>query len=360
MGCFGRPCGLNSLVTAVFEVLQMKMKFLVSVIFSLVIVGSAFGQNLPLDVVDMSKAKGYTLGPGDEITGKVSGEKDYDFVATVDQDGMIELPFSGKPIVAKCQTERDLKTTITELLKKELRNPQLSLRVTDRKSRPPATIYGEVNSPQQVILMRKVSLVELLAFAGGVKTEAGGMVQVFRTTPPMCTSASDDSNWKSDTDDATQVPSRLFSIADVKAGKEDANPIIYPGDVVVVQKASPIYITGEVVAPQGIYLKEGGLSLSEAIAMVGGVRREAKTKNITISRLKPGTTPDSKDRETISANYDMIRKGTEKDLMLKANDIIIVDKAKESVSMMILKMAIGAGKAFVTSGATSAGYGVIY
>ena len=36
-------------------------------------------------------------------------------------------------------------------------------------------------------------------------------------------------------------------------------------------RGEPIYITGEVVAPQGIYLKEGGTSLTEAIAKVGGV-----------------------------------------------------------------------------------------
>ena len=56
--------------------------------------------------------------------------------------GKIEVPFSDKAVVAKCKTERELKADITELLGKYLRNPQLNLRITDRKSRPPAIISG--------------------------------------------------------------------------------------------------------------------------------------------------------------------------------------------------------------------------
>ncbi|MCV4725945.1 polysaccharide biosynthesis/export family protein, partial [Escherichia coli] len=45
---------------------------------------------------------GYLIGPGDEITGKVLGEPQFDFVATVDEDGRIEVPFFDKPVDARC------------------------------------------------------------------------------------------------------------------------------------------------------------------------------------------------------------------------------------------------------------------
>jgi protein involved in polysaccharide export with SLBB domain len=77
----------------------------------------------------------------------------------------------------------------------------------------------------------------------------------------------------------------MYSLTNLRQGKDEANPIIYPGDVIVVQKAAPVYVTGEVIAPQGIFLKEGGTSLTEAIAKVNGARREAKTKDIKIYRL---------------------------------------------------------------------------
>ena len=330
----------------------MKLKFLLAVVNSFLLFYVVSAQ----PSVTTQEAKGYMLGPGDEITGKVLGEPQFDFIATVNEDGKIEVPFFDKPVVAKCRTERELRADVTKLLEKYLKTPQLSLRVTDRKSRPPATIYGEVHTPQGFILMRKVTLLEMLSQAGGVTEEAGGMIQVFRTRPPMCSDDKEDSDWRTTASDPTDIPSRMYSLASVKMGKDEANPIIYPGDVIVVQKASPVYITGEVVAPQGIYLKEGGLSLSEAIAKIGGVKREAKTKDIKIYRLKA----NSKDRDVLTANYDLIKLGKQKDIMLEPYDIVQVDEAKDSVAQMILKYAIGAGKGVVTSMTGGLSYRVIY
>lgn len=289
---------------------------------------------------NIDTGKGYLLGPGDIIEGKILGEQQFDFVATVDEDGKIEVPFSQAPVLAKCRSERELRLEVSRLLGAYLRNPQLSLRVTERKSRPPATIYGEVGTPQQVILTRKTTLLELISFSGGVKEEAGGMVQVFRTRRPVCTEADTENDWKSDGGDALDVPSRMYSLSSLRLGKEEANPVIYPGDVVVVQKAAPVYITGEVLSPQGIYLKEGGMSLSEAIAKIGGVNREAKTKDIKIYRLKS----NSKDREIIAANYDLIKKGEQKDIMLEPYDIVEVDKSKKTFAMTILEIATGTAR----------------
>ena len=300
--------------------------------------------------------RGYMIGPGDEITGKVLGEPQFDFVATVDEDGKIEVPFTDKLLVAQCRTERELRSDVNTLLSTYLKNPQLSLRVTDRKSRPPATIYGEVKTPAQIELRRRTTLVELISFSGGVTDDAGGMVQVFRTRPPLCSKDGDDGTWKTNTGDPTDVPSRMYSLASIRSGKEEANPIIYPGDVIVVQKASPVYVTGEVVSPQGIYLKEGGMTLSEAIAKIGGVRAEAKTKDIKIYRLKS----NSKDREIIAANLDLIKKGEQKDPTLEPYDIVEVNKAKDSIGETILKLVTGAGRSVFSSMTGGVGTRILY
>jgi polysaccharide export outer membrane protein len=305
--------------------------------------------------VDMEKAKGYQVGPGDEITIKVVGEPDFDFAARVNEDGKIDIPFDEKPLDARCKTERQLRSDMRDVLARYLKNPQFNLRVTDQNSRPPVTIYGEVVNPQPVKVMRKVRLVELLATSGGVKEEAGGIVQVFRPQAPICTDGDADADWAALSTDKTDVPSRLFSLADVRLGKDEANPIIYPGDVIVVQKASPVYVTGEVVSSQGIYLKEGGTSLTEAIAKVGGVRAGAK-KDVKIYRLKP----NSKDRETIAVNLEAIKNGKDKDPILEPFDIVEVDKARESIGMQILKFAVGAGKSTVSSITGGVGYRVLY
>ena len=319
--------------------MKSKILFLLILIFALS--GFAFGQDA---VVPPEDQRGYLVGPGDVVTGKVLGESQFDFVATVDEDGRIEVPFFDKPIPAKCRTERQLRTDVTKLLGKYLRNPQISLRVTERNSRPPATVFGEVRQPQQVVLNRKARLLELISFAGGVTEDAGGMVRVFRPRAPLCEERDEEVAWAK-SDDDLDVPSRHYSINNIKQGREESNPIIYPGDLIVVEKASPVYITGEVLQPQGIRLQDGGLPLTQAIAMVGGVRREAKTKDIKIYRLKQ----NSKDREIISVNYDSIKKGDQKDVMLEPYDIIEVDKAKKSIAQTILELATGVGRTAIGS-----------
>jgi polysaccharide export outer membrane protein len=316
------------------------MKLKVLVLFALACLTSqiSFAQET---IVNASGVRGYMLGPGDVVSITVFGEKDFNVdAATVDEDGKIQIPFFEQGVPAKCRTEKELTADVRQLLTKYLRSPQVSVTVKQRNSRPPATIYGEVRQQQQVVLTREARLLELLSFAGGVTEDAGGMIQVFRTRKPMCGEDNSDNDWISQSKDSTDVPSRMYSLTSVQQGREEANPIILPGDIVVVQRAAPVYITGEVVAPQGIYLKDGSLSLTEAIAKIGGVKREAKTKDIKIYRLKS----NSKDRDIISVNYDLIKKGAQKDVMLEPYDIVEVDKSKKSIAQIIFETVTGTAK----------------
>lgn len=307
-----------------------------SLLFLLFILGagSVAAQNIPLEAADQ---RGYLVGPGDEITGKVLGEPQFDFVTTVDENGKIEVPFFEKPIDAKCLSERELRAQVTKYLSKFLRNPQLSLRVTGRNSRPPVSIIGEVRTQQQVTLTRRAHLLELVSFAGGETEKSGGMIQVFRTRPPMCSDAALAEEWKVVGDSGLGVPSRMYSLTSLKQGRPDSNPEIYPGDIVVVQKAFPVYITGEVIRPGEFSIPEGGLPLTQAIAMASGITREAKTKNVKVYRRKPG----SPQPEMLAVNYDQIKKGQQKDVMLEPGDIVEVDKAKKSIADILLEAVTG-------------------
>jgi polysaccharide export outer membrane protein len=334
--------------------MNLKVVCLFALMF--VLASVSYGQEVPVQqVVGATNTQtNYLLGPGDVIEGKVLGEQDFSFTAAVDEDGNIEVPFFDKPVAAKCRSERELRADVTKLVSKYLRNPLVSVRITERKSRPPATIYGEVRTPSPLILMPNTTLLELLSFSGGVTEDAGGMIQVFRTQAPMCSDNNEDSKWIAE--NGAEVPSRLYSLSSVKKGLEEANPIIYPGDVVVVQKAAPVYITGEVRQPTGLLLKETGLSLYQAVAMVGGPNREAKTKDIKIYRLKP----NSKDREVISVNYDSIQKGQQKDVILEPYDIIEVDKAKKSIMQTVMEIAVGAGRMGISSVSSGIGTRILY
>jgi len=317
----------------------MKGSIFLFVILALCLVQSVFAQEPSILAVE---SRGYLLGPGDEIVVKVLSEEQFNFEATVNENGNIEVPFFDKPLMAMCKSERELRTEVAKVLSKYLRTPQVTVRVKERKSRQPAIVYGEVKKPSEVILMRKARLRELLSFAGGVTENAGGTVEVLRLSPPLCADAIEEQEWKAEIN-GLDVPTRTYSLTGMREGKGESNPVIYPGDIIEVKTAPPVYIMGEVKSAQGVLLKEGGLTLSQLIAMVGGVNREAKTKNIKIYRLKP----DSKDREVIATNYDLIKKGEQKDIMLEPYDIIEVDKAKKSIGQTILEIVTNAGKTAV-------------
>jgi polysaccharide export outer membrane protein len=332
----------------------MKVRVLLIFVLAFSLFQISFGQ----ETAAIAQAqRGYLVGPGDVITIKVPGEKEYEVEAvTVDEDGKIEVPFSTEPIMAKCRTEKDLRAQVIKLLARDLRNPQATVYVKERKSRPPVTVSGEVRTPGPVELRRTTRLLELISFSNGVTEDTSGMIQVFRTQPPMCSDANVEKNWKESTMNGLDVPSQMYSLTSLLQGRDEANPIINPGDVIVVLKAAPIYITGEVRVPGGVYLKEGGLSLTQAVAMVGGVNREAKIKDVKIYRLKP----NSKDRDTLSANLDLIKKGEQKDLMLEPYDIIEVNKSKKKIWEIALELVTNGAKTVFTSGMNSAGTRILY
>ena len=327
----------------------MKSKILFLFVLSICLAQFAFGQDTPLVNAQMASApRGYLVGPGDVLKITVLGEAQFDVPqATVDEDGKIYIPFSEEGVEVKCQTEKQLKARISTLLSKYLKNPQVGVNIVQRNSRPPAIIFGEIRSPQKFELTRKARLLDLISLSGGVTDDAGGMIQVYHMQQPMCKEEIDaDYDWSVEVSQESEfVPSRMYTYSNLSKGSEKANPVIYPGDVIVVHKALPVYITGEVNTPQGLYIKENGLTLTEALAKIGGIKPTAKKKDIRILRLKP----NSKDRETISANYDLIKKGTQKDLVLEPYDIIEVDKKEKTIPQIAFELFTGLGRTALTN-----------
>jgi len=282
--------------------------------------------------------KGYLIGPGDVLTIKALGEKEFEAEAvTVDEDGKILVPWVNDPVAAGCKTERELQADVVKLWSQYLKNPQVNVRVTQRNSRPPVSVIGEVTKQEQFIPQRKVRLLEMLSLAGGPTTKNGGMVQVIRTRPPMCADATTIAEWKKEIGAGVGVSTRLYSLAAVAQGSTDANPEILPGDIIYVPKAAPIYVTGEVMKAGEFDLPAGGLPLTQAIAMASGKTRDAKTKDVKIFRRKPGTNQP----EVLVADLNAIKEGKQKDPMLEPYDIVEVGKSKKSFGDILLEALTG-------------------
>lgn len=309
--------------------------------------------------VDNQGVRGYLLGPGDVLDVRVFGQADLSSVVEIDDMGQISsLPFLETPIPAQCRTEKEVQRDITAAYSKYIRSPQVSVRITERKSRPPATISGAVRNPMQVTMFRRARLHELVTKAGGWTDRASGTIQIMHTQPEMCPepevvfqkASAEPAKASADPAKASADPVKasvesaktsaeptkvsagpttettfgvaVFKISDLKMGKEAADPYIRPGDIVIITEGEPVYVTGSVMGARELVLRDQ-LTLGRAIAMAGGPQRMANTGEVHIYRQKDGLVG----QEDLKFNYGEIKKGKQPDVLLKAYDIIDVGES---------------------------------
>ena len=299
--------------------------------------------------LDIQGIKTYLLGPGDVVDIRVFGQPDLSSNAQVDSDGNLSsLPFLDKPIKAKCRTDKEVQKDIAAAYAKLIKNPQVSVRISERNSRQPATVFGAVRQPTRVEMKRKVRLNELMAVSGGFTERASGTIQILHTEPLMCPGPGEEA--EAEPIDGTRIPLQIVKMSDLRTGKPQANPVIRPGDYVLVTEAEPVYITGAVLAPGGIYLRDQ-LMLSRALAMVGGPRKEAKLSDVKIFRQIPG----SANQEVIHVDVAAIRKNEKPDFLLQPYDVIEVSEAGMFSSSRIASTLLGAVSGGLTGAISSTG-----
>ena len=283
---------------------------------------------VPNNSLDSQGLGRYRVGPGDLLDVRVFGQPDLNSTVEIDADGNISsLPFIETPIPAKCRDERDIQKSITEAYAKYIVKPRVSVRVLERRSRAPAVVYGAVRNAARFQMMRRVKLHELLASAGGITLNAAGTIQLVHTEPELCpkeegvmqTVAASLSDRQPAAPGTDLGQMEIYKISDVKTGLAKDDPYIRPGDIVIVSEGAPIYLTGAVVAPRELILKDG-MTLGRAIAMSGGVTRQAKSNDVHIYRQKDGKIGS----EDMKVNFEAIKKGQQPDILLQAYDIVEV------------------------------------
>lgn len=298
----------------------------------------------------------YLLGPGDTLDVRVFGQPELNWQGEVDSEGNLSsLPFVKQPIVAQCRTDKEVEKDIRTAYAKILKQPDVSVRVTGRNSRAPAYVFGAFQLPQRVQMQRRVRLSELVALSGGFTDRNNGKIQITHTVPVMCPEPGDDAEPVMIDGNNSRLPFKIYNISELNAGKEEANPYIRPGDVVKALEAEPVYINGSVAQSQGIFLRDG-LTLSAALAMVGGVRKEANKSSIIVYRINP----KGVNRDTIIFDLQAIKKGQKEDPVLQPYDIVEVPEAKPNFLKILANSVLGIGPSALTSLATSLPLRILY
>jgi polysaccharide export outer membrane protein len=267
----------------------------------------------------------YRIGPGDILDIRVFGRPEMTKDVRVDNFGRIRMPFLDE-LQAACLTEAQLAQALAEKYKKYLRDPQVDVMVKEFRSQPVAVI-GAVSSPGRFQLQRRIRLLELLTFAGGPTIHAGSTVHLIHSSDhTYCPSPQEESaiEAKPAASPAESVDSIAPLLSSVKLkevlnGASSANPYVQPGDIISIPEADQFFVTGAVVKP-GAYPMLTRMTLTQAVALAGGVNGEGARNRVRLVRQEPG----KETRTEKVYSLDDIHRRKIADVELLANDIVEV------------------------------------
>jgi polysaccharide export outer membrane protein len=275
-------------------------------------------------------------------------------------------------------TEVQTEQKITEVLEANglVSHPQVSVSVKERKSKP-ITVVGAVMHPMVYQADRPVTILEVLAEAGGIANDAGDTLIVTRPsqdppadsqeppaigpevpTPPttqkestQAVAAPAESASTTDSASAPNEPPPLGNTITInlnelmESGNATNNIILRAGDIVTVPHAGIAYILGAVNKPGGFVMANDRSQMSslKLLALSGGLTRTAKRERAVIIRK------DSQGQQhQIAVDLKKVLERTSEDVPLQPSDILYVpDSASKQAMYRALEfgLALGAGVA---------------
>jgi polysaccharide export outer membrane protein len=275
------------------------------------------GASLPAQIV----------GPNDLINVWVYDSPEFSRPVRVGADGTFRLPMLKHPIQASGLYPSELETSIgKELVASNMVvNPYVTVTVAEYQSRT-ISVSGSVRSPMVFQATAPTTLLEALARAGGLGTDAGNEILVTTTQPG------------SDGKPATmtrRVPVRaLIDNADASL-----NFALTGGEEIRVPEAEKVYMVGNVKKPGAFLLQNSGeTTVLQMVALAEGLAPYAN-KEAYIYRRQP-----SGDKEEIPLPLQQILDRKSPDVVLQANDILYVpDNKGKRMTMATIDRVIGFG-----------------
>lgn len=261
----------------------------------------------------------YKIGSEDLLEISVFEDEKLNKIVRVSSQGNISLPLLGI-LRVKDLTANELEKEIRDLLaEKYLQDPHVSVFIREYRNQQ-ISVIGAVDKPGLYEVKGQKTVLDLLAMAGGLagshKENAGQLLFLIR--PPRW-----DEGVSKEPDE--QIPKTF--VIDLEEllinGDLTLNLPLTHGDVINIPASGKIFVGGEVRRPGGFPLMGKRMTISQAVAMAGGLNKEANGSETKIFRYS-GKGPE---KEILSANIHAIQKAREEDLYLKENDIIIVPKS---------------------------------
>lgn len=238
------------------------------------------------------------VGPGDLLELSVFDVPELSKSVRVTGDGELDLPLIGK-LQASGKSAAALASLIADRYRKGnlVLDPQVTIRILEFATQG-ITISGEVQHPGVYPDFGPKSLSDALALAGGMTAQADTHVQIMHRS--------------SHTEQSVRVP-----LEGIRTSADESTPV-YPGDSIYVPRAGIVYVLGDVTRPGGIVMRNGQLTVLEALSESQGLKQTAKLQDAFILRKRGET------YTRIELPLKGYLKGEHGDLELKGGDVLVV------------------------------------
>jgi polysaccharide export outer membrane protein len=318
----------------------------------------------------------YVIGSGDVINVDVFDVKELSREVRVSQTGSIGMPLVPVRLHVAGLTESQAEEKIAEVLEANglVTHADVSVTVKERKSKP-ITVVGAVGHPLVYQADREVTLLEVLAEAGGIGNDAGDTIIVTRTAlaaqdpsdpsePPAIgpeepipapgqnstsTAKPLDSSGSSAASSRTESPGANPALPQVKTnaptpasaaaspslnntltinlndlmetGDSANNIVLQAGDIVTVPHSGIVYVLGAVGKPGGYVVANDRAQMStlKLLALAGGLSHTAKSDHAVIIRKD-----NQGQQHEVSLDLKKVLTRKAEDVQLLPSDILYV------------------------------------
>jgi polysaccharide export outer membrane protein len=337
----------------------------------------------------------YVIGAGDLLGITVFDVQELSRDVRVSQTGTIGIPLIPVRLHVAGLTEMQTEQKIAEVLEANglVTHADVSVSVKERKSKP-ITVVGAVAHPMVYQADRPVTILEVLAEAGGVANDAGDTVIVARTgqesqtdtteppsigpEEPNSSTAPTGTTPPNGNPEPTSAPSIASSAPNnalpatkgaeagaktpatpaepppltntitinlgelMENGDTKNNIVLEAGDVVTVPHAGIVYVLGAVNRAGGYVLANDRSQLStlKILSLAGGLTRTAKSDKAVIVRK------DDQGQHEVPIDLKKVLNRQSEDLQLRPSDVLYVP---ESAGKQAVFKAVEIGLAMGTA-----------
>jgi len=262
-------------------------------------------------------SRDYRIGPEDLLEISVFEDEKLNKTVRVSFQGNINLPLLGV-LKVKGLTAGELEREIRDLLsEKYFQDPNVSVFIKEYRNQR-ISIIGAVEKPGVYDVSGQRTVLDLLAISGGLKEDAGQLLFLIR--PPK---TEEGFPKKVEEKGSIQEAVKTF-IIDLEEllvkGDLSLNLGLLHGDVINIPVSGKIYVGGQVKTPGGFPMKGKKITISQAVALAGGLTDKAAGSDTKIFRYQETDIG----KEMIPVDIYAIHKGEVEDLQMKENDIMFV------------------------------------